>query len=91
MNTPISDSVYVCCDIVQDSIFRNTKLPILRRCAVYDNEDTIEEIFGDPYYIEISRDQIHKIRIYIKDKFLNTVLFKSNILECTLHLLKQQQ
>lgn len=78
-----SGDLYVYSDICTGSSVREHSLPILRIVKK-------SAIFRRPYYMEVSRDFIQRVRVYIRDKNGNIPTFVSKELRCSLHLREQK-
>ena len=66
--------IYVLTPFVQDHRF-----PLLR--LVHGSD-----IFNQPYYMDVSRDHLTHITVYIKDHTMVTPSFMPEKVSCTLHL-----
>lgn len=78
----VSDIV-VLCDICESSYINNTRLPVLR---VIPQSNSNVFIFTQPFRLNISRDEIKRLRLYIRTTTLEEPLFLSQPVTCSLHL-----
>lgn len=84
-----SDRLYVCTDLIDESYLRDTFLPILRTILPTD-EDVIDIEFGTPHYMSIHRNELDRVRIFIRGDRLQPCRFKIDHLYCTLHFRKRE-
>ena len=80
---PLSDDVIVFCDLLQSSFIRNAQLPVLRILPVTGEK---HYIFTDPIQMQLSRDEIKRIRIFIRTTEMSIPSFIQNPVRCTLQL-----
>lgn len=76
--------INICTDTVEQSYVRDTSLPVLRSIDI-DSDEKVDVVFNSPYYIRIHRQNLDRIRIFIRDDELNPCRFKFDRLYCTLH------
>lgn len=81
--------IYVFCDVCEDSFIRNHQLPILRRISLGGDKKSYTFNFIFPYYINVSRNRIKRIRIYLTDDSMRKLSFLQGMCSCTLHLRKK--
>ena len=74
-----SGSVYVFTDICKQSYIKDTTLPVLRRVSQSGEVNNLN-------YITVTRRNIQRVRIYIRDTNLNTLPSSSDPVHCTLVL-----
>ena len=74
-----SGAVYVLADICKQSYVKDTTLPVLRRVS---NSGEIKNL----NYITVTRRNIQRVRIFIRDANLNTLPPTSETVYCTLLL-----
>ncbi len=87
-----ANTLYVCCDLVEDSYVGNAFYPILR--SVSNKTKTkrpriISLQFQEPYYLRVNKDTLQRVGVSIRGdnlKPLDTV--PSDSVSCTLHLRK---
>ncbi len=75
---PFGD-LYVFSDLCSDSYVCNNYLPLLR---IINNSQT----FTKPYFIDVSRDFVDHIRVYIRTKDGRIPSFTPEVLRCALEL-----
>ena len=80
----LTDRIYVCSDVIEDSYVKGTALPILRSLDV-DTDEKVDLTFDSLYYFKVQSDQIRRITIFIRDSELRPIRFKVDRLYCTLH------
>ena len=76
---PQDQTLYIFTDICADTFVQDHRFPLLR--LVHGSG-----IFNQPYYMDVSRDHLTHITVYIKDHTMKTPSFKPEKLSCTLHL-----
>ena len=81
----LSDIV-IFCDICISSYICNTRLPVLRVIPQGDNKVFV---FPEPFRLKISRDEIKRLRIYIRNGDLQKPSFIQKPVTCTLHLKRE--
>lgn len=77
--------IYVCSGLTEDSCVMNTLIPVLRSVDIFD-EDKTYLIFHPPFYFDTKRDELRRLRIFIRDDQLRPCRLKNDCLFCTLHL-----
>ena len=80
----LTDRIYVCGDMIDDSCVRRTTLPILRSIDL-DTDTKVDLSFNLLCYIKVQTDELRRIRIFIRDRNLKPSRFKFDRLYCTLH------
>jgi hypothetical protein len=80
----LTDRIYVCADMIDDSYVRRTTLPILRSIDL-DTDTKVDLSFNPLCYIKVQTDELRRIRIFIRDRNLKPSRFKFDRLYCTLH------
>ena len=80
----LTDRIYVCADMIDDSYVRRTTLPILRSIDL-DTDAKVDLSFNPLCYIKVQTDELRRIRIFIRDRNLKPSRFKFDRLYCTLH------
>ena len=73
------EPLYVFTDICADNFVQDRRFPVLRLVHGYGTCHA-------PYYMEVSRDHLTHITVYIKDHNMETPSFMPQNLTCTLHL-----
>ena len=79
--------IYLCTDICQDSVVKKRQMPVLPSISLKKKQ--VNEIYNPARYVQISRDSLRKLRIYLRDEDLKPTSFEGATLMCTLHLVKQ--
>jgi hypothetical protein len=80
----LTQRIYVCCDLADQSYVKETSLPVLRSIDV-DADEKVDLIFNPPHYLKVNRQDLSRIQIFIRDDELNPCRFKIDRLYCTLH------
>ena len=80
----LTDRIYVCADMIDDSYVRRTTLPILRSIDL-DTDAKVDLYFNPLCYIKVQKDELRRMRIFIRDRNLKPSRFKFDRLYCTLH------
>ena len=80
----LTDRIYVCGDMIDDSYVRRTTLPILRSIDL-DTDTKVDLSFNLLCYIKVQTHELRRIRIFIRDRNLKPSRFKFDRLYCTLH------
>ena len=80
----LTDRIYVCADMIDDSYVRRTTLPILRSIDL-DTDTKVDLSFNPLCYIKVQTDELRRMRIFIRDRNLKPSRFKFDRLYCTLH------
>ena len=80
----LTDRIYVCGDMIDDSYVRRTTLPILRSIDL-DTDTKVDLSFNLLFYIKVQTHELRRIRIFIRDRNLKPSRFKFDRLYCTLH------
>lgn len=75
--------LYVYSDICSGSLVSDTSLPILRIVKK-------STILRRPYYVDVARDFVQRVRVYIRDKDGKIPSVVSKQLRCTLHLRRKR-
>jgi hypothetical protein len=82
-----SQFVYLMCDFCFASMVSGSWQPVLRRVNI--GRKTWHNI--DPsFYIQISRERLERIRLYLIDHNLQPISVDSGSLECTLHIRRKE-
>ena len=77
---PRNSRLYLCCDIVQESI------EILKNIEIGPRYKKLKlESYPRPIYVPVKVTTLSSIRIELKDENLNPVEFASNDLHCVVH------
>ena len=76
------DQLLILCDLCQDSIVGDKRLPILRRMTF---EDPGYRSFGVFYYVNLKAHEVDRITVYLKTETGQEPSFGSGKLLCTLH------
>jgi hypothetical protein len=79
----LTQRIYVCCDLADQSYVKETSLPVLRSIDV-DADEKVDLIFNPPHYLKVNRQDLSRIQIFIRDDELNPCRFKIDRLYCTL-------
>ena len=77
----VSEDLIVCCSLCNDSIFRDTELPILR-LLISDGEKRIFE-FSHDLPIEVKREETARLRIFIRTLDRAPPTFLTKPVRCT--------
>ncbi len=80
------DPFCLCTDICEESCVGDTQLPILRRLTLKGQKKDSLVQFINLNYVRVNKDQINRIRIYIKSTKHHNFAVSSGELSCTLHL-----
>ena len=80
----LTDRIYVCADVIDDSYVRRTTLPILRSIDL-DTDTKVDLSFNLLCYIKVQTHELRRIQIFIRDRNLKPSRFKFDRLYCTLH------
>ena len=80
----LTDRIYVCADMIDDSYVRRTTLPILRSIDL-DTDTKVDLSFNPLCYFKVQTDELRRMRIFIRDRNLKPSRFKFDRLYCTLH------
>ena len=80
---------YICSDICEQSTVGQRIVPFLRQFVCYKDTEIVEEYFEKLFYFPLTCSQIRHLRIYLKDKYLNTIPNEIKTLRCTLHFRKK--
>ena len=83
----VNKRIYLCTDICQDSFVKNRQVPVLRCISLKKKQ--VSEIYNSVNYVQLSRDSLRQVRIYLRDEDLKSTSFESATLTCTLHFVKQ--
>ena len=75
------NDLYVFCDWCTESVFRETKQPVLRRVPRFGLDSV-------PHYVPLNRNYLDRVHIYIKDFDLSDSSFIEKPTTCTLQLRK---
>ena len=86
----LTDRIYVCADVIDDSYVRGTTLTVLRSIDV-DTDTKVDLSFNALCYITVQTDELRRIRIFIRDRNLKVSRFKFDRLYCALHFRFQKQ
>lgn len=83
-----SDFLYICSDICEESLACDTVYPILR--VIYNDQKRKWKAltFQDPFYIKLRRQNVSRIRIFIRGRRLEPLVTENTLLKCTVHLRK---
>ena len=77
------DNLYLCCNIVEESLVGNVKMPILRTIIRRNNIVTSGQL-QKLIWLKVMRPTISSIRLYIADNNGDIVSLPRNKLNCTL-------
>lgn len=78
--------VHLCIDICEDSYANDSCIPLLRTVLSKGESNSTYIQFFHPLYMHIKRDQIRRMRMFIKVPHNNRSSFVCEHLTCTLHL-----
>ena len=83
--------LYVYCDLVQQSIVLDRKLPIIQYIPKYTTggDGSVRESYDSSMCFKVTRSTITNITVYIKDDQLKDPSFTSAPSTCTLHLIRK--
>ena len=76
------EQLLILCDLCQDSIVGEKRLPVLRRMRYEEPGNTS---FGIFYYVSLKTQEADRITVYIKTEKGEEPSFESGKLLCTLH------
>ena len=79
----ITEQLLICCDLCGDSIVRDQKHAVLR---LIPEQSPKNLCFKEPIELDISRDFIKRIRVYIRTMSFEKPTFLTNTLTCTIKL-----
>ena len=77
------DNLYLCCNIVEESLVENVKMPILQTIIRRNNIVSPGQIHN-LIWLKVMRPSISNIRLYIADKTGDIISLSRNKLNCTL-------
>ena len=82
----IAEDITVYCDLAGSSFIQDTRLPVLRVIP-----KSTEKIFtfDNPLRIDLSRDEIKRLRVFIRTDDMRTPSFIQKAVKCTLHLRRE--
>jgi hypothetical protein len=80
VNGGLNEPLYLCTNVCVESHIRDTGLQLLR--VVVDEDYTAYQV---PYYMRVSVQNLHHIRIHLRDKDLQEINSKIGELSCVLH------
>ena len=83
LNTTLTDSIYVFSDICDQSYVLNSSEPVIK--LVYPSGSSTSYSFTNRYYLPIKQKTLSRIRIYIRDRDMNSVSRLSEDIQLTLH------
>ena len=83
LNTPLTDSIYVFSDICDQSYVLNSSEPVIK--LVYPSGSSTSYSFTNRYYLPIKQKTLSRIRIYLRDRDMNSVSRLSEDIQLTLH------
>lgn len=77
-----NNNLYLCCNIVEESLVGKVKMPVLR--VINRKNGTIINEINNLLWLKVMRPNILSIRLYICDEFGEIVSVARNKLNCTL-------
>ena len=83
LNTTLTESIYVFSDICDQSYVLNSSEPVIK--LVYPSGSSTSYSFTNRYYLPIKQKTLNRIRIYIRDRDMNSVSRLSEDIQLTLH------
>jgi hypothetical protein len=86
VNGGLPEPLYLCTDACIESYVKNTSLPLLR--VVVAEDYTVYQV---PYYMRVSGDNLHSIRIYLKNQDLQEIKSSPGEIWCVLHFRRVRQ
>ena len=69
LNVSSTETLYIFCDICDNSYFQNSMKPILR--MIYPTDSSKSVNFSKRYYIPLAQKNFTRLQIYIRDKSMN--------------------
>ena len=81
------EDIIIFCDLCDSSFIRDNRLPVLR---VIPNSTNRVHVFDDPVRIPVSRDEIKRIRIFIRTIHMEIPSFIVQPVICTLQIRKEK-
>ena len=84
LNVSSTETLYIFCDICDNSYFQNSMKPILR--MIYPTDSSKSVNFSKRYYIPLAQKNFTRLQIYIRDKSMNVPSIMTEVLQLTLHL-----
>ena len=82
----IADDIIVFCDLCESSFIQDTRLPVLR-VIPQSSQKNFE--FKEPQRLNVSRDEVKRLRIFIRTLDLKEPSFVNRPVSCTLHLRRE--
>jgi hypothetical protein len=76
--------IYVCSGLTEDSCVMNTLIPVLRSVDIFD-EDNTYLMFHPAFYFDTKRDELRRLRVFIRDDQLRPCRLKNDCFFCMLH------
>ncbi len=86
-----ANTIYFCCDLIEDSYVSDTFHPVLRTVSNKTKtreRRTIFTTFAYPHYVSVKKDTFQRVRIFIRGDNLSPVGSVSESVRCTLHIRK---
>ena len=83
LNPTLTESIYVFSDICDQSYVLNSSEPVIK--LVYPSGSSTSYSFTNRYYLPIKQKTLNRIRIYIRDRDMNSVSRLSEDIQLTLH------
>jgi hypothetical protein len=81
--------VYLCNDIVQESIVHGGKRPVLARIPILSGKRRVAMVISTPQYIPLIKNNLTTIRMQLIDEQDKLVRFTGGLLFCQLHLVRK--
>ena len=83
LEVDFKDSLYLCCDICEESYVNNNKKSILKQINRSSNGN-VNKYIDHVIWLKVMKPNINSIRLYIADEFGKIVSVNDTILNCTL-------
>ena len=84
----------VCCDLIEDSCIQKTLFPVLRVISTHEavngNSDYVHRTFERPYFFQIRKKELDRVRIFIRGSDFQPLVLESPV-QCVLLLRKKQK
>jgi hypothetical protein len=87
-DTVLPPELYICSDICEDSIVRNTQTSVLQYINTPEKTKSLSLQFKDPYYLKITQTQLNRIKFCLLSSTLTQTNISTGTVHCILHLKK---
>lgn len=89
-NDVSTSRIHICTDVVEDSYVSNTMLPILRVVTLRPGRDFVELTYQRPFYFDVCKQEIGRIRLFIRDEQLHPLHSNLRYFTCVLGFRKKR-